>query len=143
MTTHSEAVAKVAAELKRRGFTLGWNQPGVDLKVTHETVAQFYVAVRGNKNRGDWLVELEGRPTIPDLYYILTYIDEERTRFFILTQDEARELRDQHKRARGAKGALDQSGRFRGFPFGFPRESEDRWDKLPGQRPSDNGSLAD
>jgi hypothetical protein len=91
--------------------------------------ARFFVDVKGNKDRNTWLVEREGNPTIPDLYYILTSVDEKREKdqfFFILTQDEARALRNKHKQERGGKGALDPGGKFIGFPFNYPRDFENR-----------------
>jgi hypothetical protein len=131
----------VAAELSRRhytvAFTLG-NTPGVDLVVTHLTSgAQFLVDVKGQASRSAWLVELEGKPTIECLYYILVYTAKRREddRFFVLSQAEARCLRDAHKRLRGGKGALDPSGRFRGFPFNAPSCFEQEcWSRLPPHR---------
>ena len=128
----------VAAELARRDYTVAFtlgNTPSVDLVVTHfPSGAQFLVDVKGSASKNTWLVEREGKPTVEGLYYILVYVAEKREndRFFILTQTEARHLRDEHKRERGGTGSLDPKGRFRGFPFGAPNAFEkDCWARLP------------
>ena len=127
----------VAGELARRNYTVAFtlgNMPSVDLIVTHlESGRQFLVDVKGLSKKSTWLVELEGKPTVNNLYYILVYVDRDRKndQFHILTQDEARHLRDDHKRQRGGKGSLNRRGLFSGFPFNFPNKFEGRWDHLP------------
>jgi len=103
------------------------------LVVTHlGTGKQFFVDVKGNKNKSVWIVELEGKPTIRRLYYILVSVDGQgKDQFFILTQNEARRLRDKHKQERDGKGALHPSGKFAGFPFNYPRDFKDCWKTLP------------
>jgi len=131
----------VAAELSRRGYTVSFtlgNTPGVDLVVTRLTSgAQFLVDVKGQASYNTWLVELEGKPTVESLYYTLVFTGKRREadRFFVLSQAEARYLRDEHKRVRGGKGALDRTGRFRGFPFNAPSCFEKEcWSRLPPHR---------
>jgi hypothetical protein len=130
----------VAAELARRdyvvAFTMGNHTPVADLMVGHlPTGAQFLVNVKGLAAPGSWLVELEGKPTVEGLYYILVLVGAERNkdRFFILSQAEVRYLRDEHKKRRGGKGSLNPRG-FMGFNFGDPASFEGRWDRLPPQR---------
>ena len=126
----------VAGELARRNYTVAFtlgNMPSVDLIVTHlESRRQFFVDVKGLSRKTSWLVELEGKPTVDGLYYILVYAARDRKDdcFFILTQKEARHLRDKYKKQRGGKGSLNRRG-FSGFPFNFPRAFEGCWDHLP------------
>jgi hypothetical protein len=130
----------VAGELARRdytvAFTMGNHTPVADLIVGHlPSGVQFFV--KGLASPGSWLVELEGKPTTEGLYYILVLVgaDREKDRFFVLSQAEARHLRDEHKRQRGGRGSLNPKG-FMGFNFSdaFPYE-KGCWERLPPHAP--------
>lgn len=79
----------VAAEPARRdytvAFTMGNHTPVADLIIGHlPSGTQFLVNVKGLASPGSWLVELEGKPTIEGLNYILVLVGTERgkDRFF-------------------------------------------------------------
>lgn len=131
----------VVAELARSGytvaFTMGNCTPVADLMVGQvgERGVQFLVNVKGLAARGTWLVEGEWKPTVRNLYYVLVLVGTKREedRFFVLSQAEARALRDEEKRRRGGKGSLDPRG-FQGFGFRAALPFEGRWNRLPVSR---------
>ena len=104
-----------------------------DLVVGHlPTGNQFWINVKGLSSPTTWLVEVEGKQLLPNLFYILVLVGESRAkdRFFVLSQAEARKLRDAHKASRGGRGSLNPKG-FQGFAFRDGGPFEDCWSSLP------------
>lgn len=125
-----------AAEVVRRGytvsFTMGNNTPIADLMVGSPSGDVFWVDVKGNATKSDWLV----KPKAPHdkLFYILVALSplpiaptkREPDHFFVLTQQEANALEQDFRRA-----YPKMKTSMPGFKFAAPREHEDCWDKLP------------
>lgn len=126
----------VASELVRRGytvsFTMGNHTPDADLMVRSPNDELFLVDVKGQRQKGPWLVRPKNQ--VKALFYILVYLaplpkgndPRKPDEFFVLTQQEASELAKAHL----ATHPHDK-GIFPGFGWKAAEPSRDKWHKLP------------
>ncbi len=135
-TTQWAAQFLVASELVRRNytvsFTMGNHTPDADLVVRSPKDELFLVDVKGQRQKGAWLVKTKS--PIRALFYILVYLaplpedngSRKPDEFFVLTQEEASEL----EKAYPASHPNDK-GIFPGFGWHDPERFQDDWSKLP------------
>ena len=126
----------VASELVRRGytvsFTMGNHTPDADLIVRSPNDELFLVDVKGQRQKGPWLVK--PKDSVKALFYILVYLaplpkgndPRKPDEFFVLKQEEASEL----AKAFPASHPNDK-GVFPGFGWHDPERFRDDWSKLP------------
>lgn len=124
-----------ASEMIRRGytvaFTTGNNTPVADLMVGSPRGDLFWVDVKGQSGKRDWLVR--PKDLRDKLFYVLVALSplsqvpgrREADRFFVLTQQEANALEAEYRRQFPANKTT-----MPGFKFMAPSKYEDRWEKL-------------
>lgn len=125
-----------AAELVRRGyivsFTMGNHTPVADLMVGTQSGEQFWVDVKGQSGKSDWIIT----PKAPHLmlFYILVYLSpltepgtpRGRDEFFVMTQEEINACEEGYRRERP-----NNKTSMRGFLFKTAVPHREKWEKLP------------
>ncbi|QMW23771.1 hypothetical protein [Sandaracinobacteroides saxicola] len=127
----------VASELCKRGYevalTMG-NHPTKDLMVSSPNGVNFGIDVKGLYKRNYWTVKK--KPDRNDIFYVLAFMpNDEKNRFFVLSQTEANEgLNQESIRAAAAaekRGVTGYREKFPGISWRFAEKYENFWDKLP------------
>jgi hypothetical protein len=138
MRTQWAAQFLAASELVRRNytisFTMGNNTPDADLMVLAPSGRQFLVDVKGQSQRGAWLVRNKPSHKSLDLYYILVYLASlvskgqarKPDQFYVLTRADAPELASTY-----ISNHPNDKNTVPGFGWGDPANFKDDWDRLP------------
>ncbi len=127
--TQWAAQFETAAELTKRGFTvsftMGQSTPVADLLAMSPSGAMCSIDVKGQSNKSYWIIK--PKPKTAGLHYVLCLVQvSQRSRFFVLTQDEVTALSDAQ-----ASRATKHDPRFSGFNWGTAIAFEERWEKIP------------